>query len=110
MEQTKLKRMRKMIAEIQSEAEEFARTPEAEALDARLDMSRNIIALLKSRKMTQVEFCRKIGMKPTQLSRIVKADENVTITTQARIAHGFGVPIARLLKTLPKSKEAAAVK
>ncbi len=91
-------------AEIEDDA--FGETEEGRALDARMEFARGVIALLKSRKMTQADLCRRIDMKPAQMSRIVNAEENVTLPTIRRIADGFGVPMARLFR---KPRETAEV-
>lgn len=87
--------------------EEFGQTPEGRALDNRMLVARNIIALLKSHKVTQSEFCDKIGMKLAQFNRIVMGDENITVFTATRIADGFGVHISRLYQKPRKSPEPA---
>ncbi len=107
MDQMRLKNRRERIRQAEIDDDAFSETPEAKALDARLDFARNLIALLKSRGITQAELGRRIGMKPAQLSRIVNAEENVTLPTIHRIADGFGVAVSRLFKPLPKPKEDA---
>lgn len=87
--------------------EEFGNTPEGRALDNRMLISRNIIALLKSHKVMQSEFCERIGMKLSQFNRIVMGDENITVLTATRIADGFGVHISRLYQKPRKPSEAA---
>lgn len=78
--------------------DEFGESEEGRALDARMEFARNLIALLKSHKITQAELCRHISMKPAQMSRIVNAEENVTLPTIRRLADGFSVPMARLFR------------
>ncbi len=85
--------------------EEFGRTPEGRALDNRMLVARNIIALLKFRKTTQSEFCDRIKMKLAQFNRIVMGDENITVFTATRIADGFGVHISRLYQKPRKARE-----
>jgi transcriptional regulator with XRE-family HTH domain len=87
--------------------DEFGQTPEGRALDNRMLVARNIIALLKSRKTTQSEFCAGIGMKLAQFNRIVMGDENITVFTATRIADGFGVHISRLYQKSRNRSEAA---
>lgn len=106
MDKAKLKELKAMIAHARKRDEEFAKTPEARALDSRMEFSRNLIALLKWKKISQAEFCRQIDMKPAQFNRIVQADENVTIATATRIADGFGVHISRLYQKPRKRREA----
>ncbi len=85
--------------------EEFGQTPEGRALDSRMLVARNIIALLKSRRVTQSEFCEGIGMKLAQFNRIVMGDENITVFTATRIADGFDVHISRLYQKPRKVQE-----
>ncbi len=100
MDTARIARMRKMAEEIRGEAAAFAQTPEGRALETRLTLARNIIGLLKTRKTTQAEFARSIGMKPTQLSRIVQGDENITLAMVSRLADGLGVKDERLFQKL----------
>lgn len=109
MDKERVKELKEKIALARKRDEEFAETPEAKALDARMEFARNLIALLKSHKTNQAEFSRLIGMKPAQFNRIVQAEDNVTLPTIKRIADGFGVPMARLFKAPPKPKEPVAV-
>jgi transcriptional regulator with XRE-family HTH domain len=99
--------MKDKAAKIRQEIKEFADTPEGKALNTRMKLARNIIALLKAKKFSQAEFARSIGMKPTQFSRIVQGDENITLALVSRIADGFGVPDERLFKAPRKSPEPA---
>lgn len=100
-----IERMREMAARINSEAEEFADTPESRELDIRMDFAVNLLKTLKRKKMTQAEFCRTINMKPPQFTRIVQGDENITMRMIVRIADGLGVSVARLFKVPPARKE-----
>lgn len=109
MDKNKLKRLKEQVAAAHVADEAFGDTIEAKALDARMEFARNLNELLKWKKISQAEFCRQIGMKPTQFSRIVQADENVTITTATRIADGFGVHISRLYQKPRKRKATAEV-
>lgn len=105
MDTAKIARMRKMAEDIRREAKEFAETPEGRALETRLKLARNIIGLLKTKKMSQAEFARNIGMKPTQFSRIVQGDENITLAMVSRIADGFGVSDERLFRKPRERRE-----
>jgi hypothetical protein len=102
-----MKTLKEKIAFAHKRDEEFGKTPEGRALDNRMLVSRNIIALLKYRKMTQSGFCERIGMKLAQFNRIVMGDENITVFTATRIADGFGVHISRLYQKPRKSLEPA---
>lgn len=107
MDKKRLKTIKEKIAFARKRNEEFAKTPEGKALDSRMLVSRNIIGLLKWRKLTQSGFCEQIGMKVAQFNRIVMADENITVFTATRIADGFGVHISRLYQKPRKSRETA---
>lgn len=109
MDNNRINQMREKAAKIRQEVKDFAETPEGKALNTRLKLSRNIIALLKSQKLSQAEFSRRIDMKPTQFNRIVQADENITLAMITRIADGFGVPESRLLRDIRQPKEPAGV-
>jgi transcriptional regulator with XRE-family HTH domain len=90
--------MREMAAEIRRRNEAFAKTPEGEEFDLRLEFTANLLRALKARRITQAEFCRKIGMKPPQFTRIVQGDMNITLTMVGRIAKGLGVHPSRLFR------------
>ena len=107
MDKAKIRELKELIASSRRRNAAFAATPEGRALETRMEFARNLIWLLKSRKTNQAEFCRRIGMKPTQFNRIVHADENVTIATATRIADGFGVHPSRLFQKPRKPRETA---
>ncbi len=107
MDKVKRTELEGLIAAARRRNDDFAATPDGKALDARMEFARNLIALLKTRKMNQAEFSRSIGMKPAQFNRIVQAEENVTLPTIHRIADGFGVPVSRLFRKLRETRETA---
>lgn len=107
MDKGKMKSVKDKIAAVRRRGREFGKTPEGRALDNRMLVSRNIIGLLKSRRITQSGFCEQIGMKLAQFNRIVMGDENITVFTATRIADGFGVHISRLYQKPRKSPEPA---
>lgn len=110
MDKKPLRTLKDKIAYAHKRDDEFSKTPEGRALDNRMLVSRNIIALLKYRKLTQSEFCETIGMKLAQFNRIVMGDENITVLTATRIADGFGVHISRLYQKPRKRSEAVTAK
>ncbi len=59
-------------------------------LDLRFDIVEFIMKNLSSARMTQSKLAAKLKMKPSQLSRILKAESNLTLETIARIFHAFG--------------------
>jgi antitoxin component HigA of HigAB toxin-antitoxin module len=107
MEQKRMKELQARIRQAEIEDDAFGETEEGKALDARMDFARTMIALLKSQKITQAELCRRINMKPTQMSRIINAEDNVTLPTICRIADGFGIPPSRLFQKPRKARETA---
>lgn len=107
MDKAKVARMRKMAEDIRRETKEYIQTPEGRAQETRLKLARNVIGLLKTKKMSQAEFARSIGMKPTQFSRIIQGDENITLAMVSRLADGFGVTEERLFKTPRERREPA---
>jgi transcriptional regulator with XRE-family HTH domain len=58
--------------------------------DLRFDLVDFIRMQLKKNRMTQKLFAHKIKMKESQLTRILKAESNITLETVARIYHAFG--------------------
>ncbi len=102
MEQKRMTGLKARIRQAEIEDDAFGETEEGKALDARMEFARNLIALLKSHKISQAELCRRINMKPAQMSRIVNAEDNVTLPTICRIADGFGVPPSRLFQETPQ--------
>lgn len=105
MDQKRMRELQARIRQVEIEDDAFGETEEGRALDARMEFARNLIGLLKSRKITQAELCRRIGMKPARMSRIVNAEENVTLPTIRRIADGFGVHSSRLFQKPRKIRE-----
>lgn len=99
MDKNRVAELKRMIAESRKHSEEFAKTPEGKELDLRMDFATNLLKALKAKKMTKADFCRKIGMKAPQFTRIIQGDENITMRMISRIADGLDVPAARLFKT-----------
>lgn len=58
--------------------------------DLRFDLIDFIKMKLKENSMTQKSLAQKIKMKESQLTRILKAESNITLETVARIYHAFG--------------------
>lgn len=58
--------------------------------DLRFDLVDFIRMKLKENGMTQKLFAQKIKMKESQLTRILKAESNITLETVARIYNAFG--------------------
>jgi len=58
--------------------------------DLRFDLVDFIRMKLKEKGMTQKLFAHKIKMKESQLTRILKAESNITLETVARIYNAFG--------------------
>ena len=97
MAKSKIERMREMAAEIQRRSEEFAKTPEGEELDLRMEFAMKLLKAMKARRITKTEICGRIGMKAPQFTRIIQGDANITLAMIGRIAKGLGTPPSRLL-------------
>ncbi len=104
---TEVTEMKQKIARIRKHADDFAKTPEGRELAHRMMFATNLLKTLKAEKMTQADFCRKINMKSSQLSRIAQGDENITMAMITRIADGLGVHPDKLFKEPRKSREPA---
>ncbi len=84
--------MKRKAALIRKHAEEYAKTPEGRELTHRMIFAANPLKILRSKRMTRADFCRKINMESFQFSRIAQGDENITMAMITRIADGLGVP------------------
>ncbi len=87
-------------------SEEWSETPEGRDHEFRLNFSRNLAKALKAKKLTNIAFCQRIGMKNPQFSRIIQGDENITLALIRRIAEGLDVPADRLFRE--RKKESAS--
>lgn len=90
--------MKRKIARIRKHASEFAKTTEGRELAHRMEFATNLLRTLKAKRLTQADFCRKINMKSSQLSRIAQGNENVTMAMITRIADGLGIHPGKLLR------------
>jgi antitoxin component HigA of HigAB toxin-antitoxin module len=86
------------LRDIVRSSEAWAETPEGRDHEFRLNFSRNLAKALKARKLTNIAFCQRIGMKNPQFSRIIQGDENITMSLIRRIAEGLDIPADRLFK------------
>lgn len=103
-EVTELKRM---AAKVRQQAEDYAKTPEGEELGLRMEFAIDLLKAIKARKMTQADFCRKIGMKSPQFARIIQGNENITLAMVNRLARGLGVRPQIRFKRIPKGDPVA---
>ena len=97
MAKSKIDRMREMAEEIQRRNEEFAKTPEGEELDLRMEFATKLLKIMKAKRMTKTDLCERLGMKAPQFTRIIQGDANITLTMIGRIAKGLNVAPSRLL-------------
>ena len=97
MAKSKIDRMREMAEEIQRRSEEFAKTPEGEELDLRMEFATKLLKIMKAKRMTKTDLCERLGMKAPQFTRIIQGDANITLTMIGRIAKGLNVAPFRLL-------------
>ncbi len=96
--------LQRMAAKIRKQAEEYAKTPEGEELGFRMEFATDLLKAIKARKMTQADFCRKIGMKSPQFARIVQGNENITLAMVNRLARGLGVRPQIRFKRIPEAE------
>lgn len=96
-----------MAAKIRKQAEDYAKTPEGEELGLRMEFATDLLKAIKAKKMTQADFCRKIGMKTPQFARIIQGNENITLAMVSRLARGLGAQPQIRFKRLPKAEAVA---
>ncbi|MCC8165257.1 MAG: helix-turn-helix transcriptional regulator [Planctomycetes bacterium] len=82
--------MKRLAGKVRKQGKAYEETSEGQELVLRMEFAANVLKALRARKMTNAEFCRKIGMKSPQFSRIIQGDENITITTMSRIVRALG--------------------
>jgi DNA-binding Xre family transcriptional regulator len=82
--------MKRMAAEVRRRGREYAKTEEGQELELRMEFAASLLKTLRAKKMTNAEFCRKIGMKSPQFSRIIQGDENITLAMVSRIVGALG--------------------
>ena len=97
MAKSKINRMQEMATEIQRRSEEFAKTPEGEELDLRMEFATKLLKAMKTKRITKTDLCERIEMKAPQFTKIIQGDANITLTMIGRIAKGVGIPPSRLL-------------
>lgn len=102
--------LKRKAAKVRRQAAAYAETPEGRELGTRMEFATNLLKVLRAKKLTQSEFCRRIGMKTPQFSRIVQGNENVTLNMITRISNALEVHPGRLLQKSRKRPEAAAGK
>lgn len=99
--------LKSMAARVRRQAEDYAKTPEGEELGLRMEFAIDLLKAIKARKMTQADFCRKIGMKSSQFARIVQGNENITLAMVTRLARGLDVRPQIRFKRIPKAETVA---
>jgi|GEM_PF-4495290 len=60
-------------------------------MDIRLDLSRVIIEGLINNRLTKAKLAEAAGMKPSQLTPILKGERNFTCDVAGRIAYALGI-------------------
>lgn len=82
--------MKRMAATVREQGAAYEQTDEGQELVLRMEFAASLLKALRAKKMTNAEFCRKIGMKSPQFSRIIQGDENVTLAMVSRIVRALG--------------------
>lgn len=65
-------------------------TPEDLAYDHRMDISGSIFTRMKELGMTQNDLAEKTGMERSQISRIIKGQQNITLSTLSKLEIALG--------------------
>lgn len=56
-----------------------------------LDLSISICSRMEELGLTKKELAEKAGMKPSGLSRIISGEQNMTLSTIAKLEHALGI-------------------
>ena len=58
---------------------------------------KRVTALRKERGISRIDFAYKTGLNRDTLLKIERGESNVTLSTLAKIAKGFGITLSELL-------------
>ena len=61
----------------------------------------NIIRLLERRKMTRLEFARRLDVRPSYVTKILSGSENFTVETMQKMAGILGYQVVIGLRRMP---------
>lgn len=71
--------------------EQLEITPEDLAYDHRMDISGSIFTRMKELGMTQNDLAEKTGMERSQISRIIKGQQNITLSMLSKLEIALGL-------------------
>lgn len=64
-----------------------------------------IIKIMERKKMTRVEFARRLGVRPSYVTKILSGRENMTIKTMESMAGIVGYELVLGIRRLPHGRE-----
>lgn len=73
---------------------EEALTPDELAWDHAMDISGSVYARMRELKMSKGELADRMGVKPSQITRIIRGQANLTIKTLARLETALGISLS----------------
>ncbi len=75
----------------------------AEALDDYIIIAARIAYALKQKGMSQAQFAEKLGVSPQALTRIIKAQQNLTLLTIRKMEQELGVHLIEVASAVEKT-------
>lgn len=57
------------------------------------DFTERLVTLVQAAGMTKSELASRAGMRPSQVTRILSGDHNMTVTTMAKLAAALGAEL-----------------
>ena len=62
-------------------------------IDFEVDISNRIDSLMKKHHLTKLEFARKLGKRPSEITKWLSGQHNCTLRTIAQLSAFFGEPL-----------------
>lgn len=66
------------------------------------EIANKIIGILMERNMMQKELATRVGLRPQQVSRILRGNTNLTIKTIVKLEHALGVRLIEVSGERPE--------
>lgn len=61
----------------------------------------NIVRIMERKKMTRLEFARRLGVRPSYVTKALSGRENLTVKTMEAMAEAVGYEVVFGLRKLP---------
>ena len=61
----------------------------------------NIVRIMARKKMTRLEFARRLGVRPSYVTKVLSGRENLTVKTMEAMAGAVGYEVVFGLRRLP---------